>query len=165
MLGLKMKETVLDVLMFLIQSYMDGEQEDEGEPDRDQLTLELLNAGFPQDEINNAFVWLDGLAAQHEQMIDRAPAPQSTRLYHEAESERLDLDCQGFLIYLEQTGVITATVRELIIDRVMALDEDDIDIERLKWVTLMVLFNQPEQEYTFEWIENMVFEQEAEYLH
>lgn len=160
-----MKETVLDVLMFLLQSYIDGDNEGEGEPERDQLSLELLDAGFPQDEINKAFVWLDGLAAQHGQIAASAPAPQSIRLYHDDEQQRISMECQGYLLYMEQTGVITAVTRELIIDRVMALDEEEVDIKRLKWVALMVLFNQPEQEYTFEWIENMVFEQEAEFLH
>lgn len=165
MSGLNMKETVLDVLMFLLQTYVDGEHEGEGEPERDQLNLELLEAGFPQDEINKAFVWLDGLAAQHGQIAVNAPASKSIRLYHDDEQERMSIECQGYLIYLEQTSVITAATRELIIDRVMALDDEEVDIERLKWVTLMVLFNQPEQEYTFEWIENMVFEQQAEFLH
>jgi len=160
-----MKETVLDVLMFLLQSYIDGDHDNESEPERDQLSLELLEAGFPQDEINKAFVWLDGLAAQHGEITASAPAPHSIRLYHDDEQLRIGSECQGYLLYLEQTGVITAITRELIIDRVMALDEEEVDIERLKWVTLMVLFNQPEQEYTFEWIENMVFEQDAEFLH
>ena len=160
-----MKETVLDVLMFLLQAYVDGDHEGESEPERDQLSLELLDAGFPQDEINKAFAWLDGLADQHEQIAASEPASQSIRLYHDDEQQRMNIECRGYLIYLEQTSVITATTRELIIDRVMALDDEEVDIERLKWVTLMVLFNQPEQEYTFEWIENMVFEQQAEFLH
>ncbi|MCK4951123.1 MAG: DUF494 domain-containing protein, partial [Gammaproteobacteria bacterium] len=88
-----------------------------------------------------------------------------TRVYAEQETNMLDLECRGFLLYLEHTGVLDPASRELVLDRVLALDTTDIDIERLKWVILMVLFNQTDQEMSFDWIENVVFDSTAEYLH
>ena len=48
-----MKETVLDVLMYLFENYFD----DEGavEPDQESLRQELVQAGFPEEEIGKAF--------------------------------------------------------------------------------------------------------------
>jgi Smg protein len=52
-----------------------------------------------------------------------------------------------------------------VIDRLMALDGDEIDIEKLKWVALMVLFSQPGQETAFSRMEDLVFEDRAGALH
>jgi len=55
--------------------------------------------------------------------------------------------------------------RELVIDRVLALDANDVDIEQLKWVLLMVLFNEPGQEAAYAWMEDLVFDNIASTLH
>ena len=47
----------------------------------------------------------------------------------------------------------------------MALEEADIDLEEVKWVVLMVLFNQPGQEANYAWMEDLMFEEEGEYRH
>ena len=47
----------------------------------------------------------------------------------------------------------------------MALDQDEIDLDDLKWVVLMVLFNQPGAEAAYAWMENQMFEDEPEPLH
>jgi Smg protein len=48
--------------------------------------------------------------------------------------------------------------REIVIDRLVALDGDDIDIDRLKWLVLMVLSSQPGQEQACARMEDLVFE-------
>jgi Smg protein len=53
----------------------------------------------------------------------------------------------------------------MVIDRVMALDADDIDLEQLKWVVLMVLFNQPGREGAYAWMEDLVFEEAPVIVH
>jgi Smg protein len=47
----------------------------------------------------------------------------------------------------------------------MALDADDMDIEQLKWIVLMVLFNEPGQEAAYAWMEDLVFDNVAGTLH
>lgn len=157
-----MKENVLDVLMYLFQNYMDDDLETE--PDRESLQVELMEAGFPLPEIHKAFDWLDDLAERTEQPQTAIHA-HSIRLYTAQEMSKLDTECRGFLLFLEQSGIVNAATRELIIDRVMALETDEIDIERLKWVIMMVLFNQPGQEGAFDWIEDMVFDGFSGNLH
>jgi len=158
-----MKENVLDVLMYLFQNYMEDELE--SEPDRESLQVELMEAGFPLPEIHKAFDWLDDLAERSDEPPSAHPANHSIRLYTAREMDKLDTECRGFLLFLEQSGIVGATTRELIIDRVMALETDEIDIERLKWVIMMVLFNQPGQEGAFDWIEDMVFDGFSGNLH
>jgi Smg protein len=156
-----MKENVLDVLMYLFQNYMDNAVEID--PDRASIQTELLAAGFPSREIQQAFEWLDSL-------VDRQPGPLvvnpgSCRIYVGAELEKLDVECRGFLLFLEQGGILDSETRELVIDRVMALQADDIGLQRLKWIILMVLFNQPGQEQAYAWLEDLVFDVVTGYLH
>ncbi|QKT05000.1 DUF494 domain-containing protein [Ectothiorhodospiraceae bacterium 2226] len=160
-----MKENVLDLLMYLFENYMSDDVE--FDPDQDALRVELLEAGFHQGEITKAFKWLEGLASLNDGSIEgRAPATTTaTRVYARQECEKLDADCRGFLMFLEQVGVLDAATREMVVDRVMALEADDIDLDQLKWVVLMVLFNQPGQEAAFAWMEDLVFDEMAGNLH
>ena len=158
-----MKENVLDVLMYLFENYMYDEPEED--PDRETLQSSLLQAGFSEGEINKAFEWLDGLADQRDagQMPVHAGGP--VRIYSDLEHQRLDTGCRGFLQFLENAGVLDNVRRELVIDRVMALESEDVDLEDLKWVVLMVLFNQPGQEANYAWMENLMFDSTTEYQH
>ncbi|MFB5206121.1 DUF494 family protein, partial [Stenotrophomonas sp. 3diitr2024] len=40
-------------------------------------------------------------------------------------NDKLDVECRGFLLYLEQHGILDADQRELVLDRAMALDQDE----------------------------------------
>jgi Smg protein len=158
-----MKENVLDVLMFLFENYLYDEPEET--PDRDSLEENLHQAGFTNGEIEKAFMWLDGLAAQRHQpdlfQDNRAPI----RVYVDSEMTRLDTECRDFLMYLENIGILDAQRREVVLDRVLALDTDEITLEDMKWVVLMVLFNQPGQEANFAWMEDLMFDTGLEYRH
>ena len=139
-----MKETVLDVLMYLFESFVDGE--DEPEPDRNELREELERAGFREREIERSLDWLDGLNAAEIDAESSGPRSTTIRVYDRLEQERLDAQCRGYLLHLEQVGILTPAQREVVIDRLLALGTDDIDIEQIKWVVMMVLFSQPGQE-------------------
>ena len=150
-----MKENVLDVLMYLFENYMDVEPE--FSPDQDTLRDELSEAGFPPTEISKAFSWLEDLADQQQDIPLHMIRPSSSiRVYGEQEVGHIDLEARGFLMFLEQVGVLNGATRELVIDRVMAVDTDDIDLGQIKWIVLMVLFNQPGEEAAFAWMEDVV---------
>jgi len=161
--GLTMKENVLDVLMFLFENYLYDEPEET--PDRDSLEENLHQAGFTNGEIQKAFNWLDGLAEQRHQPDLFQDNNRPIRVYVESEIARLDTECRDFLMYLENIGIVDAQRRELVLDRVLALETDEIALEDVKWVVLMVLFNQPGQEANFAWMEDLMFDTEQEYRH
>lgn len=156
-----MKETVLDVLMYLFESFVDSE--DEPEPDRNELREELERAGFREREIDRALDWLDGLNAADAE--SSGPRSTTIRVYDRIEQERLDSQCRGYLLHLEQVGILTPAQREVVIDRLLALDTDDIDIEQIKWVVMMVLFSQPGQEEAYARMEDLVFADDPGWLH
>jgi len=160
-----MKEGVIDVLMYIFSSYAD--HEDSLPEDRDGINADLEAAGFDSLEIDKAFEWLDGLAlADDIPPVDQSPA--SIRVFSTEEAQRMDLNCQGFLIFLEQSGVLTPKLRELVINRVMAFDDNsEVDIEELKWIVMMVLFNSAEEddENTLMHYEDIVFADQPAIFH
>lgn len=139
-----MKEGVIDVLMYIFSSYAD---QDENLPeDRDGIDSDLRAAGFEPIEIDKAFEWLDGLA-EDEDDLGGNQSSSSTRILAPEESARLSYSAQGFLMFLEQSGVLTPKLREMVINRVMALESDsEVDTEELKWVVMMVLFNSADEQ-------------------
>jgi Smg protein len=161
-----MKESILDVLLYLFEHYIANDAD--LVRDRDSLQNNLLQAGFSPAEIHKAFDWLDGLAERRPDVVSTTTAPRAdgpTRIYFGPELDKLDVECRGFVMFLEQQGILDADQRELVLDRAMALDQDELDLDDLKWVVLMVLFNQPGSEAAYAWMETQMFEDDGELVH
>ena len=75
------------------------------------------------------------------------------------------LNARGLILQLEQSGILSPGSRELVIDRLMALDEPVLTVENLKWVVLMVLFSKPEEEVAFAQMENLLYDSWPATLH
>jgi Smg protein len=157
-----MKENVFDVLMYLFENYY-MDDDNPVTPDRESVQQELSKAGFPTPEIDRAFQWMEDLAS--EAAPPAMQAERSLRLFSGREMDRLDTECRGFILFLEQMGVLNPTSRELAIDRAMALENEDFNLDQLKWVILMVLFNQPGEEAAYAWVEDLVFDNMTNCLH
>jgi Smg protein len=163
-----MKDNMLDVLMYIFENFIDDDQEHMEGPDVATLTTELGHAGFHEGEITRAFEWLEDLTLLCEQ--DDYPGSAgysggSTRIYTDQENEKLTKSSIGFITRLEFYSIITPVIREVILDRAMALESDNIDIDQMKWVAMMVLYNQPGRETNYLWLENLLFDLEQEVLH
>ena len=139
-----MKENIFDVLMYLFENYM--EDEIEMLPDSDVIRTELLEAGFESCEVNKAFDWLDSLSSQRAIKPTVAPA---FRIFCAQEIEKLDLECRNLIMFLEQNGILNSANREIVIDRAMALEDEEISMEKLKWIVLIILLSQPDEEIAF----------------
>ena len=147
--------------MYLFQNYMDHDVEAEAEAGREVMQGELLAAGFPSQEIQQAFDWLDSLTER--QSTPLTVHPGSYRIYAGLELERLDVECQGLLRLLEQANILDPETRERVIDRAMALESDELSLPQLKWIVLMVLFNQPGREEACAWMEELLFNSPARF--
>lgn len=159
---------MMDILMYLFETYIHSEVE--LLVDQEELAEELTRAGFHQDDICKALIWLEKLA--HLQDEENTPylsghtLPTSCRIFTSKEMGRLDLECRGFLIFLEQISVLSPDTREMVIDRVMELETSEFYLDDLKWVILMVLFNVPGNESAYDQMENLIYStQEENYLH
>jgi Smg protein len=151
-----MTGTVLDILIYVFDRYMLDEVPEV--PEREHLARDLERVGFTHANVERALDWLADLASER----DRPPmaigplATGALRVYCDGELARLSTECRGFLVTLERLAILSPQQREIVIDRMLALDADELDTEQLKWVVLMVLSSQPGQEQAFERLEDLV---------
>jgi Smg protein len=150
-----MTTSVLDILIYVFDRYM---LEDTSEvPERDDLARDLELMGFGSASVERALDWLAGLADVRLQSADGPPCDRpSLRLYSDGELTRLSTESRGFLMHLERHGILSPLQREVVLDRLLALDSDELDTEQIKWVVLMVLSSQPGQEQAFARMEDLV---------
>jgi Smg protein len=157
-------ENVIDVLIYIYETYMDGDQP--VPPDQIIMQEELLNVGFQEGEITKAFDWLDELAWRQGMMSETSVLDSSSmRIYAEQEMLRLDSDARGMLLFLEQNGILDPISRELVIERAMALGSNELDIDDIQWIVLLVLVNQPGMEAAFTVMQDMVYDGIPDLLH
>ena len=157
-----MKDTVLDILIHLFENFLDAE--DDSIPGREALKTELEQEGYPEAEIERALAWLESLSTDPDRAVSEDTS-RAMRVFSGSEQVRLDTDVRGYLLHLENLGILSAAQREVVIDRLLALEADDIDIEQLKWVVLMVLFSQPGQENAYQRMEDLVFDERRDAMH
>ena len=117
---------MFDILVFLFENYFDSGNY----PDSATLTRKLTMAGFADEDISETLNWLSELA-RHD-----------TGSYSADEMERIDSEGRGFIIFLEQNGIINPLQRELLIDRVLAMNENSPSIEKIKLIVLTELWIQ-----------------------
>ncbi len=157
-----MRESILDVLLYLFEHYFSDDSDLVS--DRDTLQKGLIEAGFSPSEVSRAFDWLDELANERPPITHANDDACPVRVFSSIEVDRISSEGVGFLMFLQQAGVIDAKQRELVLDQAMALNHEDLDLDDLKWVVLMVLFNQPGAEAAYAWMESQMFD-EAELVH
>jgi Smg protein len=114
-------------------------------PQLDQLGRKLSAAGFDSDEIEQALQWLAGLNLVSHQSepidisppttppVSHAPSEHSLRVYSVSEQDHLGAECLGFISFLESAGVLPPQMREIVIDRAMALDDLKIIVLMVYW--------------------------------
>ena len=158
-----MDDSIVDVLIYLFEHYMDADSQPP--TDQDALESELAEAGFSAVGIAKALHWLDELAAGAE--IPAAPgyAVGSIRIYTDEECAKLELEGRGFLLFLEQIGILDPSTRELVIERAMAIDHPRVGVDELKWVVLLALLNRPGLELAFDRMEDLIYNDAPAHLH
>lgn len=128
---------MFDILMFLFESYFDAGNY----PDTDKLSVKLTAAGFEDGEIHLALAWLSGLkglsAANYPASINQG----GMRCYAELETSRISTEALRFICFWEQNKIITPVEREMILDRAVAMERENLSLERVKLIALMVLWN------------------------
>lgn len=155
---------MFEVLMFIFENYMDSNIS--LKTDSQTIVVELEKVGFTRYEIDRALDWLDGLN-RFQTAVESGPmiATQSIRHFLPEETELLGVEGKGFLLYLEQLGILDPITREIVIDRVMALDSKEVDMGRIKWVVLMVLFSQPDKKSALSLLQDMILSDAFDVLH
>jgi Smg protein len=156
-----MKENTLDVLFYLFDNYSESS---DVKQNREILHGYLKEAGFLNTRITKAFDWLESLADDNDIYLSQ-PQSASTRHFSKYEMRWLDQKSQDYMLSLANAGVLSPEMFERTIDRVLSLGDKEFDLNRLKWVILMLLLNQPDSEAEYIWMDDVALGEEAPVYH
>jgi Smg protein len=131
---------MFDVLVYLYENYW----RPDACPDPAQLSRKLSSVGFETDEIAEALSWLAGLA---DAAASHAGTQSATalRVYSSDEQDHLGEKSIAFISFLESAGVLPSPMRELVVDRAMAISGTPLDLDDLKIIVLMVFWSLGEE--------------------
>jgi Smg protein len=128
-----------EVLVYLFENCQQAELAD----DRERVARKLSAAGFEDADISEALHWLAGVVRTARTTSSPLPDTRTSfRAFAPRELAKLDAQCRGFLITLEQSGILTAETRELVLERSLAASGPSLSLDQLKLIVLMVLWNQ-----------------------
>ena len=140
-------EAMFEVLVFVYENYWRGD----ACPELQQLGRKLSAAGFEFEDIQQALQWLDGLniASQNTELIDisqshpehHTESHNSLRIYSVAEQDHLGAACLGFIQFLAAAEVLSPHMREIVLDRAMAVPGHPMALDDLKIIVLMVYWS------------------------
>lgn len=154
--------SVIDILIYVFDRYMLVDTA--VVPERDELANDLERLGFESERVEQALDWLADLAGERAAAGSWAGAgpgsSRALRVFTDGELARLPPQCRGYLYTLEHSGILSPQQRELVIERLLALEAEELDVEQLKWVVLMVLSSQPDQELACSRMEGLVFDRQ-----
>ncbi len=145
---------MFDILRFIYDRYLVEDRY----PSTEVLALKLATAGFEQAEIEQALNWLEGLNDLDEDKDSLYTV--SKRVYSERELARLAPAGLGFLTFLENAGLLPPHAREWVIERALALEEQEVPAEKIKWIALLALWKLGGPLSAL-WLEDLVREDDA----
>lgn len=126
---------MIDILVYLFENYLP-----DAYPEPDVLARKLSAAGFEEEEITEALSWLDGLERSDTVAVRLRESRGGVRFYPEEETKRLPVECRSFIAFLEQAGTLDASLREIVIERALALSDGEVPLSKLKVIVLVVLW-------------------------
>ncbi len=132
-------------------------------PDQDTLAMELLAAGFEDDEIHDAVDWINRLNAMADDEVT-SPAAHTLRVYASDEAIKLESEALGFLSFLLSNQIIQLHQHEIIIERAMALPQPVVHLDEVRWIAYMLL-KKHGQEEELQFAEEAIFDNSAVTLH
>jgi Smg protein len=80
------------------------------------------------------------------------------------EKEKIASDGLGFILFLEQARILNSVEREIILDQAMMINQSRINIDEIRWIVMMTLWNNNrENDYLF--VENTLYQSKQSELH
>ena len=146
------KEDFLDILLYLFEYYSE-------DPVRESDTSfvirdHLIDAGFQDAAIDHAMDWVEIFKNQGENMMLHTPSNSSVRILSDDEKNLLDVECQNYISRLEKFGLLTPEKRELLIDKLTSIGFEPMDLEVVKALSILMLFQEPSVEVKLHAYEN-----------
>ncbi len=147
---------MVEVLAFLFENFL--HRPIDLQANFEQIARELPQVGFNVEEVDGAMDWLD--ETLQNQSFDTTLLKQSCslRAFTSLETAKIDNEARGMIYLLESNGLITPSIRELMIDRAMALQINTVGKKEMQWVLLFVMMNSQARKDIIDWIETSISE-------
>jgi len=133
-----LNERVL-IIVGIIAQYFLSEQNFSNER---EIVEELIDAGFKEEEINEAFSWMESITL-HPEHHDQQPQllTPKMRLFSDEEKKSISLAARGFLLKLRLSGIISTEIEEEIIIKACQQDEEQSTLSEIKSLTVLTMFS------------------------
>ena len=114
----------------------------------------LIDAGFQDAAIDHAMDWVEIFKNPKEDTMLHVPSSTSVRILSDDEKNLLDVECQNYISRLEKFGLLTPEKRELLIDKLTSIGFEPMDLEVVKALSILMLFQEPSVEVRLHAYEN-----------
>jgi uncharacterized protein Smg (DUF494 family) len=132
-----MKNRILEMLIRLI----DGAEQDWNSDLTDSLVENLVNRGYSEEEIEELFSWLFETAGPTSERVhdEVTVINRCLRVLHGWEKMVLLPESFGYLLRLEQFGLLNNDQMEIIIEKAILTGERGINLDRIKSIAASVI--------------------------
>ena len=114
----------------------------------------LIDAGFQDVAIDHAMDWVEVFKSHEANIMLNDPSKSSIRILSDNEKGLLDVECQNYITRLEKFGLLTPEKRELLIDKLTSIGFEPMDLEVVKALSILMLFQEPSVEVRLHAYEN-----------
>lgn len=123
---------------------------------------DLTKRGYSQSEISAAFSWLLENFPEHEgRIVVQLPASEgSRRTLHDAERMMLTTEAQGYLMQLQELGLLDSKELETVIERAMSTGFDRLSVAEVREIVGSILFS-----HSTSWNERRISFNNSETIH
>lgn len=102
----------------------------------------LTEIGYTTTEINSALAWIySKINTDNNFLKDELDSITSRRIYNEEERKIFTTEALGYLIWLNETGILKDSDREIIIDRIFLTGYSKIGLTDLKSLIAIYLLD------------------------
>ncbi len=132
-----MKNRILEMLIRLIN----GADRDWHSDVTDSLIENLIERGYSEEEIEELFSWLFEMAGPNPERVhdDITTVNRCWRVLHGWEKMVILPEAFGYLLRLEQFGLLNSDQMETIIEKAILTGERGIDLEGIKSIAASVI--------------------------
>jgi Smg protein len=133
---------MFDILFYLVENFFPHGTL----PDNETISRKLSDAGFEDEDISEVLGWLRGFSSHEDPNAYRGSLEEidGFRVFSPEELHGLSTKARGFLTFLVESHLVTASQREIIIERVIDLSEAQVGVDEIKLIVLLALWHEQE---------------------
>lgn len=160
-----MNDSLFGLLLYVFENYPQLDHTNESK--REEITEEMINSGFNKNDVEQIMDWFLDLNQQRQLLLNSTLNQDMTshRVFSQRECECMTPEARSRILELQQKGYIDTVTRELVLDRLIALDEPSLDSPEIDWLVLVVMYQDSDQPHQRRLIEDMVMLEESSICH